>query len=434
MNKKSKVLLYMLGGLVGLLLVLEMVTPQPINWNESYTTTDKIPFGAHILYDQLDDLYEPHKVQNVEQDPISFLKEHKKETNSNYLFINDYLSFDSAEVDDILDYVARGNKVFVATKDVSGFLADSLKLESNNSYTYYEEDTVRVRLSNTSFKNRSYVYTRGSMYSYLTNYDSTRTKVLGEVMPFNPFKGQLENVLGTKSSKKDSTKTSLQEKIISAALEKSKNRKVPQVNFVEIKVGKGAVYYHLNPIAFTNYYMLQTDKENYVAESLSYLNDGAIYVDNYAKSGKRVITSPMRFVLSQNSLRWAWYLTLTAILGYFLFRAKREQRAVPVIKALENSTVSFTRTISNLHYQSNNYTGAINNKIKFFLERVRTTQYLDTAKLDQSFINKLATKAGKPLDQTTTLVNTIKALRHEGPHNEAQLKQLSARLEAFLKE
>jgi len=434
MNKKSKVLLYLLGGLVTLLLVLEMITPQPINWTESYTTTDKIPFGAQVLYDQLDDLFEPHKVQAVEQDPISFLKENKKETNSNYIFINDYLSFDSAEVDDILDYVARGNKLFVSAKSVSGFLADSLKLKSNNSYTYYKEDTVRVRLNNTSFKNRSYVYTRGSMYSYFTNYDSTRTKVLGEVLPFNPFKGRLENVLGTSNTKRDSTKTTLQEKVIAAALEKSKNRKVPQVNFIEVKVGKGAIYYHLNPIAFTNYYMLQPGKENYIAESLSYLNDGPIYVDNYGKSGKRVITSPMRFVLSQDALRWAWYLMLTTIIVYFLFRAKREQRAIPVVKPLENSTVSFTRTIGNLHFQSNDYTGIIHKKINFFLERVRTTLYLDTTKLDEPFIKKLAVKAGKPLEETTTLVNNIKLLRHDGPHNEAQLKQLSARLEAFLKE
>jgi len=272
------------------------------------------------------------------------------------------------------------------------------------------------------------------MYSYFTNYDSTRTKVLGEVLPFNPFKGRLENVLGTSNTKRDSTKTTLQEKVIAAALEKSKNRKVPQVNFIEVKVGKGAIYYHLNPIAFTNYYMLQPGKENYIAESLSYLNDGPIYVDNYGKSGKRVITSPMRFVLSQDALRWAWYLMLTTIIVYFLFRAKREQRAIPVVKPLENSTVSFTRTIGNLHFQSNDYTGIIHKKINFFLERVRTTLYLDTTKLDEPFIKKLAVKASKPLEETTTLVNNIKLLRHDGPHNEAQLKQLSARLEAFLKE
>ena len=433
MTKKSKLLLYLLGGLVLLLLVLEMITPQPLNWTESYTTTDKIPFGAYVLYEELDELFEPHKVEEVEKDPISFLKEHKKDTNSNYLFINDYLGFDSAEVDDILEYVARGNKLFVSSKSTSGFLADSLKLQSNYVYEYYEEDTVRVRLSNKSFKNRSYVYTRGSMYSYFTNYDSTRTKVLGEVLPFNPLKAAFENVLGNSKKESDTTET-FQDKLVKAALEKSKNRKVPQVNFVEVKVGKGAIYYHLNPIAFTNYYMLQSGKEQYVAETLSYLNDGPVYVDNYGKSGKRVITSPMRYILSQSALRWAWYLTLAAIIFYFVFKAKREQRAIPVVKPLENSTVSFTRTIGNLHFQSGDYTGIIHKKINFFLERVRTTMYLDTTKLDQAFINKLAVKAVKPLDETTTLINTIKLLRNDGPHNQAQLKQLNARLEAFLKE
>ena len=49
-----------------------------------------------------------------------------------------------------------------------------------------------------------------------------------------------------------------------------------------------------------------------------------------------------------------------------------------------------------MHFQSNDYTGVINKKIDFFLDRVRPTFYLDTPTLDQSFIKKLATKAGKP--------------------------------------
>lgn len=435
MEKKSKILLYFLIGLVALLLLLEIVKPKPLNWIESYTITDKIPFGTYVLYDQLDELFEPHSIIPVDKDPITFLKEHKNDTNTNYLFINDELGFDSAELKDVLAYVSRGNKLFVSTKSVIGALADSLKLKSNYNYTYYEEDTVRVRLSNPNLKNRSYIYTRGSRYSYFVNYDSTRTKVLGEVLPFNPFKTRLDNVLGTNNKNSDSTKSkSFQDKVVTAALDKAKNRSVPQVNFVEVKVGKGAVYFHLNPIAFTNYYMLQSGKENYVAESLSYLNNGPIYVDNYGKSGKRVISTPLRFILSQSALRWAWYLALTTVIIYFLFRAKREQRPIPVITPLENSTVSFTRTIGNLHFQSNDYTGVINKKIDFFLERVRATFYLDTTILDQSFIKKLATKAGKPLNQTTTLINNIILMRNNGPHNEAQLKQLNARLEAFFKE
>lgn len=436
MNNRSKILLYIIGGLIVILLILEMLAPKPLNWRESYTSTDKIPFGAYVLYNQLDELFNGNPVETVDEDPTSFLKKHKKDTNSNYIFINDFIGFDRGEVDDVLKYVARGNKLFIATKQINCALADSLNIESNYSYAYYDSDTVRVRLNNKSFKNRSYIYTRGSLYSYITNYDSTRTKILGEVLPFEPIKGYLKKVIG-EEKKKDSLndkELTLQEKILKATIEKSANRTVPQVNFIEVKVGKGAIYYHLNPIAFTNYYMLEPGKENYVAESLSYLNNGPVYFDNYGKSGRRVITTPMRFVLGQPALKWAWYLLLATIVLYFIFKAKREQRAIPVVKPLENSSVEFTRTIGNLYYQNNDYTSAINRKINYFLERVRTTLYLDTTRLDEQFIAKLAVKAVKPHDQTLILINTIKSLRHDGPHNEAQLKQLNARLEAFLKE
>lgn len=434
MNKKSKVLVGVLAGLVAFLLLLEIITPQPLNWRESYTGTDKIPFGAHVFYDQLDELFKGQTVETVDTDPTQFFKKHKSLTNGNYIFINDYIALDKSELDDALDFVKRGNKLFISSKSAFGPLADTLKIASNTSYEYYSDDTVRVRLNNKAFKNRSYVYTRGSEYSYLEKYDTTRTKVLGEVLPFEPIKGYFKKVLGNTQATDSTNENSAQNKFIKAAVEKSKNRRVPQVNYVEVKVGKGAIYYHLNPIAFTNYYMLQPGKENYVAETMSYLNDGPVFFDNYGKSGRRVITSPMRFILSQPALKWAWYLMLASIVLYFVFKARREQRAIPLITPLENSSVEFTRTIGNMHFQSSNYTGIINKRIDYFLDHVRTTMYLDCSRLDASFVNKLSVKASVPLDKAQELVNTIIFLRHDGPHSEAQLQQLNRRIDAFIKE
>ncbi len=426
MDKKSKIYLYIFFGLVALLFIAELVTPPPLSWEESYTSGDKIPFGAHVLYDQLDDIFEDHKVTTVKVDPVSFLKNKEDDVNANYVFINNYLGFDKVEVDYLMKFAERGNKVFVSTRSITGALGDSLNLESNRFYQYYEQDTVRVRLNNPQFENRSYIYQRGSAYRHFVSYDTTRTTVLGEVLPFEPVKGYLNKFLG---KKKDSTNS-----IIESAIEKSKSRQVPQVNFVEVKVGDGAIYYHLNPIAFTNYYMLQEGKQQYVAEVLSYLNDGPVYFDDYGKSGRRVVASPLRFVLSNTALKWSWYLALFTVFLYFLFKSKREQRAVPVENLLQNSTVEFTKTIGNLYFQSGDVTGIINKKINFFLEKLRSKYFVNTEKMDEVFIKRLSVKTNMPEKQTKDIIEYINHLRSKPVHSDYELKQLNKKIQDFFKE
>ncbi|MFT5926704.1 MAG: hypothetical protein ACI9WL_001454 [Rubritalea sp.] len=429
MDKKSKRYLYIIFGVVALMLFLEVITPQPLSWQESYTSSDKIPYGAYVLYDQLEELFE-QEVESIKVDPVSFLKNHQEETNANYIFINNYLGFDTTEMDYITEFAERGNKVFVSTQSITGAAADSLKLESNRYYTYYEEDTVRVRLNNPLFENRSYIYQKGSSYRHFVRYDTARTTVLGEVLPFEPVKGYLKNIFGEEfGSDKDSTKM-----ILKNAIEKSKSRQVPQANFIELKVGEGAIYYHLNPIAFTNYYLLQEGKEQYVSEVFSYLNDGPVYFDDYSKSGRRVVSSPMRFILTNAALKWSWYITLGAILLYFIFKAKREQRAIPLVKPLENSTVEFTKTIGNLYFQSDDVSGIIHKKISFFQQKLRSKYFVNTENMDEVFIKRLAVKSGVSQDQTKELIEYINYLRKKPVHSDYELKQLNKRIEAFFKD
>lgn len=429
MDRKSKTYLYIIFGVVGVLLLLETLAPQPLSWEESYTSVDKIPYGAYVLYDQLDELFN-EEVESVKVDPVSFLKNHKEDTNANYIFINNYLIFDRTEMDDLLEFAERGNKVFISTQSVTGAFGDSLKLESNPYYSYYEEDTVRVRLNNPLFENRSYIYQKGSSYRHFVSYDTTITTVLGEVLPFEPVKGYLKNIFGEEfGSEQESNQT-----IIENAIEKSKSRQVPQANFIELKVGDGAIYYHLNPIAFTNYYMLQQGKEQYVSEVFSYLNDGPVYFDDYGKSGRRVVSSPMRFILTNAALKWSWYISLGAVLLYFIFKAKREQRAIPVVKPLENSTVEFTKTIGNLYFQSGDVSGIIHKKINFFLQKLRSKYFVNTEKMDAIFIQRLSVKTGVSQEQTKDVIEYINHLRSKPVHSDYELKQLNKKIDAFFKD
>lgn len=435
-DKRAKTILYVLLGVVVMLFFFESSRPRPLNWQKSFTSGDKIPFGAFVLYDQLDEIFKRDDITSVDEVPVDFLLKNDSITNANYIFINDYLSFDSVESDYLMDFVARGNKVFIASNGAYGSLADTLGLETNSSsfYSYSRRDTVRTRLVNKSLKDRSYIYDKGADYKFFEVYDTLNTKVLGEVLAFEPSKGYIADYL--EETIEESAAESDQEFDINEEdkEEKRLTRETPQVNFVEVKVGEGAFYYNLNPISFTNYYMLKDGKHQYAVESLSYMNDGPVFFDDYGKSGRKVITSPMRFVLSQPALKWAYYIALLGVIIYMIFASKRRQRIIPIVEPLKNSSVEFTKTIGSLYYQTGDYSGIIDKKINYFLERLRSKYFVDTQRLDTTFIKRLAVKSGRSQNFTEDVILYINKLRAKSVHNEYELKQLNKRIEAFLKE
>lgn len=46
-----------------LLFLVKMFTPEPTNWDSSYSKNDKIPYGSYILYDVLNDLFSGEKLK-----------------------------------------------------------------------------------------------------------------------------------------------------------------------------------------------------------------------------------------------------------------------------------------------------------------------------------------------------------------------------------
>ncbi len=435
MDKRAKIILYTLAAVLLGLFIIESSRPRPINWRASYTSGDKIPLGAYVLYDNLDEIFSDSRIESVDQVPIEFLRNHEKDSTATYFFLNDYLNFDKTETEYLLDFAERGNKVFISSSYVYGPLADTLNLKTSSSSFYPAgEDTLRTRLVNPAFQDRSYVYHRAGAYRYFESYDTLRTKILGEVLSFNPNSNYFETLFADDRSAEELDSIIAQNPTGFEATQAAelKTRKTPQVNYIEVSVGKGSFYINLNPVAYSNYYMLN-GKHQYVTESLSYLDNEVIYFDEYGKSGRKVVTSPMRFVLSTPALSWAYYLAVTALLLYMIFVSKREQRILPVVEPLKNDTIDFTKTIGNLYYQSGDYTSIVDKKILFFLERLRSTYYLDTEQLNEAFIKKLSVKAAVPLQETRELIELINKLRLQPLHNQYELQELNKRIEAFLK-
>lgn len=392
LDKRSKRILLIFGLVVLLIIITEVTRPTPINWRPSYTAVDKIPFGSFVLYEELDAFFNEATVEKVEDDPYSFLTENSEVENAAYIFINDYIEFDQRQLEELQYFAEQGNTVFLSARYFSANVEDSLKLFTRIDYENFTAKIKPVFFNSAIKKDTTITFDKGVQKTTFTQIDTLNTIALGYVQ-----------------TAKDP---------------------LDELNYIEIKYGEGKFLVHTLPEVFSNYYMLQ-NKETYTANVLSFIDADTILWDTYKKSGKRVITSPMRFVFSQKPLSWAYYVIAIGLILFVIFRAKRQQRIIKVVQPLANTSVEFTQTIGQMYFQHKDYGNISAKKINYFLEVVRSKYYLDTTELDAQFIEKLALKSGNSLETTKKLIENIKHQKSKAFHSEADLIELNKLMEAF---
>ena len=106
--------------------------------------------------------------------------------------------------------------------------------------------------------------------------------------------------------------------------------------------------------------------------------------------------SPLRFILRNPPLRYAWYIFLVGFLVFIIFHAKRKQRIIPIIKPLENTSVEFVRSIGNLYLNEGDAKDMMQKKVTYFLNKVRTDLPDRYFCHRRCFVNRLQLKTGKP--------------------------------------
>lgn len=391
LDKRSRKVLWIFGIAILAIIVTELVRPHPVDWRNSYTSFDKIPLGSFIFYEELPALFK-NEIEKVNEDPYEFLSSKKYEQNSAYLFINDELFFDKRQTEKILEYVDSGNTAFISSRNLGGVLADTLKISGRTSYNILEEE-LHPKFFTSSLKQDSLsAFKKGVFKSNFIKIDTLNSKALGYY--------------------------------------DSKKRDSKDLNYISIEYGKGKFLLHSLPEAFSNYYMLKSNGQ-YAADVLSFINADKIYWDEHLKTGRKVVSSPMRFILNQAPLTWAYYVLMGGLLIFILFKGKREQRIVPIIKPLKNTSVEFTKTIGDLFFQHKDYSNIIAKKITYFMESIRSKFFLNTTDITDDFIKKLALKSGNKEEDTRDLMHLIKHLKEKSVHSEADLLNLNKKIEAF---
>ena len=400
MKKIIPVLIILVVLIVTAAIAIGIKHTKTVDWEESFDEKSNKPYGVSVLYKELPNLFKDHKVRTVYHQPASYLSansedgygEHVAEGSFIIIGNSDYLEDDS--IDELLNFVNAGNTLFISDYYFPQKFHDTLDVSVN--YIENEKDSIS-HLSLKHLNIDDIMLDKNTSDQYFSEFDSLNHTVLGH-------------------SKID----------------------YKHVNFLQVHFGEGNVFLHLEPKAFTNYHLLKEDRYKYVESVLSYLPDNDIYFDSYSKiqtgyDGDVNKESNLGWFLEQLSFKWAWYTAIIFGILFMIFNAKRRQRIIKIINPLQNTTVAFVKTVSNLYFDTKDHKNLVDKKIKYFLEKIRHDLNLNTDILDEAFIEKLASKSGKKKEDIKKLVNYINLMKSKKEFFEENLIKLNRHIEAFYK-
>lgn len=343
--------------------MFEMNKKPVLDWRKNYNVEKKTPFGLYV-FDQESTALFKGKLEKVRVSPYTYYQKNQYKKPHNILIIQKKL--DDVSWEYIMNEVANGSDVMWFTNDTTAKL----------------RDTLGFRFKTVSFENNYYLQ--------LTDKKLTDSRLLIDKLPdnqgFSYIRSDIE-ILGKTLHKKSNNESSI------------------SADFVKINFGKGHFYVHSEPLILTNYYLLKS-KNKYLENVLSYLPDRQTVW--FVEADTPLSMSPMRFILNNPPLRYAWYLLLLGLLIFVLFNAKRKQRIVPVIEPLKNTSLDFIRSIGNLYLQEGDFHEMMAKKAQYFLNRIRMDLLIDTQHLDEQFINKLHLKTGKNIELIKEAVALVK--------------------------
>lgn len=395
MDKKTKILFGVFAALVVFIYALNVLSPKPINWYPSYVSTHKIPYGTYILKEQMSSLFPKTKITEIRENPYVFLQD--STVSGTYFFVDYAINIDKEVFYKMADFVSRGNDVFIST---NGINIDSLNLETKPIVSNALEEHIKLSLTNPNLKKTTINFDRKESALVFKKFDTLQTTVLGSIHVVN-----------------------------------GKDKEVERgVNFIKYKFGKGQFYLHSFPASFTNYSLLYGDNSDYTAAVLSYLDDNKpILWDSYYKTGKSKISSPIYYVLSIPSLKYAYYSILTAVFIFVVFGGKRNQRDIRVIAPLKNQTLAFTRTIANMYYEKSNHKEIAEQSVQYFLDYIREKFQISTEVINQDFYEQLSAKSQNSLEEVKKLFGTIKNIESRVSITKNELMELNTSIEKFKK-
>ena len=379
-------------GILGLFIWLGQRNKDKHDWTETFDPKSREPYGTSIVRELLKGYLPTQKLEDLKEKMAKSLPIDGSATAANFVFIGDGFLPDSTDTDKLLLFVHNGGRAFIAANAVTTYLlkrvavtiCDTTDNHNEEDDFYHSFDSNFADSANLNLKHPQLIEKTPFKYNYFYKNEKRPTSwayidTLDANENYCTQGGDKLAPIGTMNA--------------------------DMVNFAQINYGKGAVYLHTTPLAFANISLLDSSKLRYVSKAFSHLQDGVIYWDDKSRTSSVIVNkmngnnsmidkdSPLRFILAQPSLRWAWFLMLGLVAIYFILGAKRRQRIIPILEEKSNTSLQFIQTVSLMYFRGGEHVRICDMKVKQFQTFVRERYHLNTRVMDDAFIQTLAMKS-----------------------------------------
>jgi hypothetical protein len=355
---------------------------------------DKIPYGTKYAFDNLPFIFPVADIRTSNRFPILYQSGNGDDTTRAIIILSPSFDPEPDEMNSLIRFAASGNQVFISALNFRDTVLDMLHLKCGEN-NYEEGDSTDLSCWDPERREwTKYKYPGYSHDVYFDSLDTGYTKVLGK------------DILG-------------------------------RPDFVRISYAHGgAIFIHLNPLAFSNFFLLYGRNKSYydIALSNMYTKTGVVEWSDYFRYGHQDDHfSALQFLLGNRSLRWAFWLTILLFLILFLVESKRKQRPIAEIPALRNASQDFVKTVGRLYFQQKNNQNLAAKMIAAFLENVRTSYNLSTSLLNEEFAHKLAFRTGRPVHEISEILRLIHESRMKPELSDQELMDLHLQISQFNK-
>ncbi len=369
---------------------------------ESYAQKDTKPFGTYIAKQILINSFPDNYVQNV-KGPFEKTAAMFDDTAAVYFCVSRNLILTEEDADEILDFVYKGNDAFFSAANMDTLLMNKIFCKVN--YDNFTSDHIPGNYQQTSVKLIDIINVEKDSFGYFYK------PFLGSFSEVNDRYGR---IIGYNATGK--------------------------TNCIVFFWGKGKLFLHTEPRAFSNYFLLSNNNYKYMQGIMRILtsNPQHIFWDDYynhVNYRKRDAGngSSLSELFKYPQLQFAFWLLLLLLLFYILFESKRKQRIIKEIKPNLNSSIAFTETIARLYLQKHDNKNIAEKMITYFYEFIRSNYFINTHTGDLDFAITLSKKSGVAEEKTIALFNAIQHVNNNAVIDDYQLLSLNEQIQQFYK-
>ncbi|WP_114791861.1 DUF4350 domain-containing protein [Niabella yanshanensis] len=361
---------------------------------------DKNPYGAFVLHESLKKFFSgaEFKINYNYPGDSKIFGYHPQ--NQLYVIVQQEFFPQDYEIDDLINYIQRGNSVFISTlsfnTQLSRFIranVEKINYLDDDIIEYYN-DSMQATISTPPFNGqRQFSYPGSRVESFLNRSDSSISEVLGH---------------GTNG----------------------------EPNLIHLQKGNGHLYVHTSPIAFSNYFLLYDNNIQYFEKIFSLLSAAtpAVIWDEYFKRPHAKNNNKKQwfsFIMKNNYFRAGVLTALALLLIYTLTEFRRRQRVIPVINSPTNDTLEFVKTMGLLYYERGDHGNLAQKMSAYFMEHVRSRYKIFAQTPDQDFVKELSYKSGVSESLIKDIVLQIGRITNAEVYSDTELIALQKNIESF---